>query len=1021
MRLSLVAPCTLLALALSLPAGAAEVQLLSSVPAPRASDTASGASRVAALSGDGRWVAFLSSAANLLPGVVDENGGPDLFLYDRGTGETVLVSRSAEEETRTAAGSSGVPSLSADGRYLAFVSGATDLVPGVTDENRGVDVFLYDRVTGTTELVSHAQGARTETANRRSYDPVVSADGQWVAFPSRAADLVPEPVDGRFPDLYLWERRTGEVRLVSRSTASPVRGGSGESESPSLSADGRYVAFLSNASDLVPGQREGYGGSNVFLFDRVSGRTAVIDHASWSSTTTGNGRVSDRPRISADGGFVAYASLSTDLVAGARGWNRSLNVFLFERASGRNTLVSHAAASPLAPGDRVSTGGFLSADGSFVVFSSQATDLVPGQDEVPSGRVRWVGVFLYARSTGRVTLVSGAGGSATKIANRDSVALAVSGDGGSVLFESAATDLVPGVDAGNDFSRNLYLWDRGTARAALVSHGAASAITAAAGGESSGDLGARLSADGQWIAFASMATDLVAGVRDTNAAPDAVLQAKTGGRTLLTRRDPARPSATPHGESRFPSISADGRYVAFTSEAADLVPGRGTNSTSGLFLADRVTGVVTRVSRKAGSPRASASGNAQYPRISADGRFVAYMSTAPDVVPGQVDESGDWDIFLWDRTTGATVLVSRTAASPVTSTGGFAPVINADGSVVAFQSSGKDLVAGQIDDNESDDVFLWDRATGTTVLASRAAGTTATVGNLSSFEAVLDASGRFVAFTSISTNLVAGVTDTNEAGDVFLFDRAAGTTALVSRAASSPALAARGETPVFSADGRFIAFASFGTDLVAGQTAPEPPPGPPYNLFLWDRESGVTRLVTHPAGSPSTAAGRLFQASDLSADGRFLAFASWATNLAEGQEDGNDQPDVFLYDRETNESVLVSRAGGAAAALGAGYPKISADGRFVAFLSVSADLLPGGSGEIPLNVFRYDRQTGAIVLASRALAGPDEPANGWSEEPVLSADGAVIAFTSRAATLTLRDFNRNAFGPLWDVFAATFP
>ena len=993
MRLSL-APFTVLALALSLsavPAGAVQVQLLSSVPANRASGTATGLSHAMALSGDGRWVAFTSNAPNLLPGVMDENVDSDVFLHDRVTGETILVSHNVDDENRTGARASAASSISADGRYLVFLSLASDLVPGQVDVN-GWDVFLYDRVSGRTELVSAKRGTRTTGVNGAAGLSVVSADGRWVVFASTSRELVADSGAG-FENLYLWERRTGKIRLITKSIRPPAVLTSNLSSDPSISADGRYVAFLSRVPDLVPGQGETETSTvNVFLFDRVTGKTVVVDHIATSATVPGHGIGSpeDRPRITADGRFVVYSSRAQNLITGqsASGPGSTSNVFLYERATGKNILVSRSVSSLTATAAGFSGTGIPSADGSFILFDSTASNLVPGQVSDPNPTLA---VFLYTRSTGKITLVSGAEGSATTPASGSSFAAAISGNGDTVLFGSLAWDVVPGVvdENGNNGASDLFVWDRRTGEAELVSYGAASETETAAGAVFLGGIGPLLSNDGKWIAFNSTAPDLVAGVRDTNGLRDVVLQGRTGGRTLLTRRDPARPSASAHGESRVGGLSADGRFRVFTSTAADLLPGnRDRNNAADVFVIDRTTGAITLVSRSAAAPQIPASGKSSNPRISADGRFVVYESTARDVVPGQVDTVDSTDLFLWDRTAGTTVLVSRTAASPFTAASGLNPAISADGSAVAFESFGQELVPGQVDeDHFSKDVFVWDQATGTTALVNRSAGTTATTTPEGASAPALDASGRFLIFIS------------GFPSNVFLFDRTAGTTIQVSQGDF-------GTGTILSADGRFVAYVTFHRDVI-----------------LWNRTTGATRLVTHKAGSPTTQAGGVSTLNDLSADGRFLAFTSVAPDLVAGQEDGANTVDVFLYDRDTDQSVVVSRAGSPArtATRGGFSPKLSADGRFVAFLSTSADLLPGGTGILSANVFRFDRQTGAVTLASRALAGPTVPANNLCFTPSISADGAVITFSSFADNLVARDLNRNADGPLADAFAAVLP
>ena len=1003
MRLSFV-PCVVLALALSLPASAAEVKLLSSVPPNLASGTASGVSRVAALSADGRWVLFSSEAPNLLPGIVDENGVNDVFLHDRVTGETILVSQSMEDEARTANNLSTGTSISADGRFVAFVSLASDLVPGQADFVGGGDFFLYDRVTGRTELISHKRGARTAAANGCFGGAAISADGRWVAFGSSSRELTVQTSTG-LDNLFLWERRTGEVRLITRSTAIsqflPIK-----SSLPALSADGRFVTFYSSAPDLAPGQGETTDSRsvNVFLFDRSTGKTVLVDHAA-SSSAVGSGAASliDQPRITPDGRFIVYSSRAKNLIPGMSSPTYWPNVFLYERATGKNVLVSRAISSPTAAGDGSSGYGFPSADGGSVLFTSTSANLVAGQAGAPDQP----GVFLFSRSTGRTILVSGADGSATTAANAGSWSAGLSGDGNTALFESLATDVVAGVTDDNE-AFDLFVWDRRTGDASLVSHSAASETTAAPSpGGPPASQRALLSTDGKWIAFQTLATGLTAGARDTNGLLDVVLQSRTGERTLLTRRDPARPSATPGGESRAGGVSADGRYVVFTSTAPDLLPGtQDRNRASDIYLADLATGAQALVSRSAAAPGIPASGAASTPRISADGRFVAYVSTAPDVVPGQVDtEETSPDVFLWDRATGATALVSRTPASPSTAGTGTTPVISADGAVVAFESHGDELVPGQTDGNSiyQPDVFLWERATGATLLASRALGTAATTGNGGSHHPALDASGRFLAFTSTADDLAAGAALSYQ--NVFLFDRTAGTTVLVSHDDGASGVRG-GFFPVLSPDGRFIAFLSGG-----------------YELFLWDRTTGVSRLVSRRGGFSSTPVDGLVLQPGFSADGRYLVFASTDDDLVPGQQDGSSSFDIFLYDRETGENILVSRAGSATRtpSHGAFSPVISADGRFVAFLSHSGDLAGGNGTLIPQSVFRFDRQTGTLTLVSRSLTGPDKPANGLCQDLSISANGAVVAFSSSAPDLVLNDLNRSTEGPLRDAFAATLP
>jgi Tol biopolymer transport system component len=212
---------------------------------------ANGESSRPALSADGRFVAFDSEADNLVSG--DTNGTTDIFVRDRKTGTTTRVSLGPHGAQ--ANGGSGDSSLSADGRYVAFDSGASNLVPGDTNEVH--DVFVRDRKTGKTARVS--VGPRGAQANNVSFDPSISADGRFVVFYSNASNLVPGDTNDTW-DVFVHDRKTG------RTTRASLFGQSTITFRPAISADGRYVAFSSEAGNLVPGDTNGV--RDVFVYTR---------------------------------------------------------------------------------------------------------------------------------------------------------------------------------------------------------------------------------------------------------------------------------------------------------------------------------------------------------------------------------------------------------------------------------------------------------------------------------------------------------------------------------------------------------------------------------------------------------------------------------------------------------------------------------------------------------------------------------------------------------------------------------
>jgi Tol biopolymer transport system component len=251
-----------------------------------------------ALTADGRYVGFASPASDLIPG--DGKGQDDVFVRDLVTGSTIRAS--VDMGGHDANGYSLFPSMSADGRYVAFLSSASDLVPG--DGNGTEDVFVRDLVAGTTRRASvDAEGGDPDGY---STSPSISADGRYVAFASYATDIVPGDGNGR-PDVFVRDLVGGVSVRVSVDTG----GGDPNAESwgPSVSADGRMVAFWSFASDLVPG--DGNGEPDVFVRDLMAGSTV---RASVDSDGGDANDFSSLPSISDDGRFVAFSSGASDLV-----------------------------------------------------------------------------------------------------------------------------------------------------------------------------------------------------------------------------------------------------------------------------------------------------------------------------------------------------------------------------------------------------------------------------------------------------------------------------------------------------------------------------------------------------------------------------------------------------------------------------------------------------------------------------------------------------------------------------------
>jgi len=379
-----------------------------------------------------------------------------------------------------------------------------------------------------------------------------------------------------------------------------------------------------------------------------------------------------------------------------------------------------------------------------------------------------------------------------------------------------------------------------------------------------------------------------------------------------------------NGDSVSPTISGDGRYVAFSSWASNLVPSD-TNYSDDVFVHDRQTGATERVS--VDSAGGQSNGDSGWPVISGDGRYVAFGSGASNLISG--DTSGLWDVFVHDRQTGATERVSVDSAGNQASgtyPGSLGPAISRDGRYVAFESRATNLVPD--DTNGTQDVFVHDRQTGITERVS--VDNTGNQGDGWSQRSAISADGRYVAFMSMASNLVPD--DTNGGDDIFVHDRQTGITERVSVDSSGNQGNDGSFSPAVSGDGRYVALESRASNLVPDDT------NGGDDIFVHDRQTGITERVSVDSSGNQGNDGSFSPA--VSGDGRYVAFESRASNLVPC--DANGDGDVFVHDRQAGgtERLSVDSAGsqGDYQSL---WPAISADGRYVAFMSGASNLVPG--------------------------------------------------------------------------------
>ncbi|MBA3249436.1 MAG: PD40 domain-containing protein [Geodermatophilaceae bacterium] len=400
------------------PALAERVPLTARVSLDSADQQADGNSYHSAVSADGRFVAFVSSATNLVPG--DTNGRQDVFVRDRVLGTTERVSVSSAEVEAT---SDGVqPSISADGRFVAFASDASNLAPA--DLTGHSDVFVRDRLRGATARISLSRFG--SDADDDSFAPAISADGRTVAFLSQATDLVAGDQNAR-TDVFVVSAATGSVELASVGSGGPA---DDDAFAPALSDDGRAMVWASRATTLVPGSSGGL--AQVYARDRSAGTTTLV---STGSAGTGDGESGlNGLAVSADGARVAFSSDAGNLVPGDG--NGARDIFVRDIAAATTSLVSVHSSG--AQGD-IDSGYIrldISADGRFVAFASAASTLV---DKDTNG---FVDCFVHELSTGTTQRVS------LNIRGRESarggVDPALSADGRIVTFHSLAPNLVLG-------------------------------------------------------------------------------------------------------------------------------------------------------------------------------------------------------------------------------------------------------------------------------------------------------------------------------------------------------------------------------------------------------------------------------------------------------------------------------------------------------------------------------------------------------------------------------------------------
>lgn len=456
------------------------------------------------------------------------------------------------------------------------------------------------------------------------------------------------------------------------------------------------------------------------------------------------------------------------------------------------------------------------------------------------------------------------------------------------------------------------------------------------------------------------------------------------------------------------SISKDGRYVAFTSAASNLVAGQiDTNNVNDVFLLDRQSGQIYLVSHT-DSLLTTGNNDSISPVISSDGSKIAFLTEAANLVNGVSEGNGSFDVYVYDVASQGLTLASHSYSSPLLTANGLANnlSISADGSKVVFDNTATNLVNGFNDNNgSSGDVFLYDVATNGLTLVSHKSNSPITTGNDVSQSAQISADGSRIAFQSGATDL-AGTANGSE--NVYVYSVAAGSVTLVSHTSSSLTTAgnAASNSVSISDDGSKIAFQSRATNLTSSFVNAN---SNGYDIFLYTVGTGALQLVSHSKSSANSSGNGNSFFPVISSDGSKIAFESLANDLISGVTDTNGDTDVFVCDVTTGTTILVSHNSTSNSLTGDNSsfnPLFSGDGSKVIFLSRASNLISGGTNtNSTVNVFLFDVAARTATLLSHSTSAANTAGNGNSGNQASNYEGSVIVFQSSAADLVSGDSN----------------
>jgi WD40-like Beta Propeller Repeat len=799
------------------------------------------------ISADGQYVLFETSS-RISPDRDSTNrlNTSEVYLRDVINKTTTLVSVRTNAQFNLSARESV---MTPDARYIAFSSSDPTFVP---NDAKASDVFVRDMVQGVTLLAS---GGLPLSAHIDCFAPVITPDGKYVAFLGRL------PSGNPTQDVYVCDLSTTNTFCVS-TNSHRFFSGVPYCYGQEISQDGKYAAYQANAN---------FGATTAFVF-RHNIETGTDDVVSSNAVPVSTTQPLD---MSPDGRFIAFVGKSSF---------SQTAVFLWDAQTGTNIVVTTYTIPPTGPVTIICESPSVDATGRLVTFVATGPDLVANADSSTP--------HIYRRDMQNPVLelvdVGTNGGATNRTFNSD---YAMSADGRFIAFDSPDADLV--TQDGNNAS-DVFVRDLSAETTELISASEPSLATQTAGRLDKRS-GAHVSADGHLAVFIAGGRDLVPG--HTNRFRQVFGRDLINQSNLVVSVD-TNGLGNAHGSASECAISGDGRYVAFNSFADNLVP-RDTNHFSDVFLRDLQTGTTTLVSSNAGF--FSASGFSYPPAISLDGRYITYLSIAPVV---QTFGNLAANLFVYDRVLRTNYLLT-TNASFFSST--------PDGRYVAFW--------GGIPQGGGVNIYVWD-----SLLNRRVFTNTSSIGTISSL--AISTNGQRLAYVSSSastslrildcptrSNVMVSVAsfgpranmrfsgdgqalvyatvasnappDRNITSDVYVFDWLSQTNTLVSRSyLTGKAATGASDFPDISADGRYITYQSNAGDIV-----PLDSNGRLKDVFLFDRQSGSTMLLSASAYGLGTADYES-QSPAFTADGQTVTFQSWASDIT--TNDFNQSSDLFL-------------------------------------------------------------------------------------------------------------------------------